>query len=143
MSINDNQRQIMQKFFKCGDFSYIKNRIWNNIKEQWYKTVDFNYNLVYKNNNKRSRQRNIIWFNLPFSQAVWANIGKQFLDLLDKHFPQNNQLHKTFNRNTVKVSYSCTPNVGSIIKSHNRKLTNAESKQTKYCNCKKKQEFPF
>ena len=34
-----------------------------------------------------------------------TNFAEQFLDLLDKHFPQNNQLHKIFNRNTVKVSY--------------------------------------
>ena len=49
-------------------------------------------------------------------------------------------MHKIFNRNTVKVSYSCTLNVDSIIKSHNKKLTNAEKKLTKYCNCRKKQE---
>ena len=54
-----------------------------------------------------------------------------------------NQLHKIFSRNTVKVSYSCTPNVGSIIKSHNKKLTNAENKQTKHCNCRRKQECPL
>ena len=34
-------------------------------------------------------------------------------------------------------------NVGSIIKSHNKKLTNAENKQTKHCNCRKKQECPL
>ena len=113
------------------------------LRKSGYKNVDFKYNLVHKNNNKRSRQRNIIWFNPPFSQAASTNIAKQFLDLLDKHFPQNNQLHKIFNRNTVKVSYSCTPNVGSIIKSHNKKLTNAENKQTKHCNCRRKQECPL
>ena len=113
------------------------------LRNSGYKNVDFKYNLVHKNNNKRSRQRNIIWFNPPFSQAVSTNIAKQFLDLSDKHFPQNNQLHKIFNRNTVKVSYSCTPNVGSIIKSHNKKLTNAENKQTKHCNCRRKQECPL
>ena len=48
-----------------------------------------------------------------------------------------------FNSNTVKLSYSCTPNVDSIIKSHNKKLNNAENKQTKYCKCRKKQECPF
>ena len=90
------------------------------LRKSGYKNVDFKYNLVHKNNNKRSRQRNIIWFNPPFSQAVSTNIAKQFLDLSDKHFPQNNQLHKIFNRNTVKVSYSCTPNVGSI-RSHTTK----------------------
>ena len=49
-----------------------------------YKNNDFKYNLVHKNNNKRSRLRNIIWFNPPFSQAVSTNIAKRFVDLLDK-----------------------------------------------------------
>ena len=31
----NNQRQIVQKFFKCRDFSCIKNRIWKSIEEQW------------------------------------------------------------------------------------------------------------
>ena len=91
------------------------------LRNSGYKKFDFKYNLVHKNNNKRSRQRNIIWFNPPFSQAVSTNIAKQFLDLSDKHFPQNNQLHKIFNRNTVKVSYSCTPNVGAQLSSHTTK----------------------
>ena len=101
------------------------------LKTNGYKNVDFRYNLVHKKNNKKNRQRNIIWFNLPFSQAVSTNLAERFLDLLDKHFPQNNQLHKIFDRSmhsctkysifTVKASYSCTPNVGSIIKSHNKK----------------------
>ena len=101
------------------------------LRNSGYENVDFKYNLVHKNDNKRSRQRNIIWFNSPFSQAVSTNIAKLFLELLDKHFPQNNQLHKILNRNTVKVSYSCMPNVGSIINSQKKKLTNAENKQTK------------
>ena len=74
------------------------------------------------------------------SQTVSTNVVKRFLDLLDKHFPPNNQLHKIFNRNIVKVSYSCTANVDSIIKSHNKKLTNAKNKQTKDCSCRKKEE---
>ena len=88
------------------------------LRNSGYKKFDFKYNLAHKNNNKRSRQRNIILFNPLFTQAVSANIAKRFLDLLHKHLPQNNHLHKIFN-----ISYSCTPNVGSIIKSHNKKLT--------------------
>ena len=101
------------------------------------KNVNFKYDLENKNNNRRNRQRNIIWFNPTFSQRVSTNVAKQFLEFLDKHFLPYNQLHKIFNRNTVKVSYSCTPNVGSIIKSHNKKMTNAKSKQKKDCNCRK------
>ena len=69
------------------------------------------------------------------------NVAKRFLNLLDKYFPPKNQLHKISNRN--KASYSCTPNVGSIIKSQNKKLSNAENKQTKDCNCRKKEEYLF
>ena len=36
---------------------------------------------------KRSRKRNIIWYNPPYSSNVKNNIGKEFFKLLDKHFP--------------------------------------------------------
>ena len=82
-------------------------------------------------------------FTSHLAKQFQLTLEKRFLNLLDKHFSLNNQLHKIFNRNTVKVSYSCTPKVGSIIKSHNKKLTNAESKQMKDCNCRKKEECPL
>ena len=40
------------------------------LRSSGYKNVGFKYIQVHKNNNKQSRQRNIIWFNPPFSQAV-------------------------------------------------------------------------
>ena len=43
----------------------------------------------------------------------------------------------------IYIYISCTPNVGSIIKSHSKKLTNAKKKQTKHCKCRKKQECPL
>ena len=36
------------------------------------------------------------------------NVVKKFLQLIDIHFLPTNKLHRTFDRNTVKVSYSCT-----------------------------------
>ena len=53
---------------------------------------------------KRKRQRNIIWFNPPFSKNVRSNIARDFLRLLDKHFPKANSLHKIFNRNSPSKS---------------------------------------
>ena len=67
-------------------------------------------------------------FNPPFSIALSTNVGKSFLQLLRHHFPPSNKLHKIFNKNTVKVSYCCTQNVASIIKSHNKKLINTSIK---------------
>ena len=49
-------------------------------------------------------------------------------------------MHKTFNWNSVKVSYSFTQIVASIIKSHNKKLINAGQQNMKECNCRKKEE---
>ena len=36
---------------------------------------------------RRNRQRNIIWFNPPFSKNIKTNIARNFLDLVDTHFP--------------------------------------------------------
>ena len=42
--------------------------------------------------------------------------------ILRCHFPKGNQLHKIFNRNTIKISYFCMKNMGSIISSHNKQI---------------------
>ena len=47
---------------------------------------------------------------------------KTFLTLIDKHFPKNKRLSKIFNRNTIKVSYSCLPNVKQTISINNDRL---------------------
>ena len=47
----------------------------------------------------RNRKRNITWFNPPFSTTVETNAAGKFLQLLDRHFPPNNPLHKILNRN--------------------------------------------
>ena len=68
---------------------------------------------------KRKRQRNILWFNPPYSKTVKTKIGKFFLQLIKKIFPKEHKFHKIFNRNTLKLSYSCMPNIKSKIKAHN------------------------
>ena len=40
------------------------------LKNNGYKNVDFNYNLENKSNNKKNRQRKIIWFYPQFSQIT-------------------------------------------------------------------------
>ena len=85
---------------------------------------------------RRNRQRNVIWFNPPFSKNVKTNIARSFLHLVDTHFPASHKLHKIFNRNTVKVSYSCMNNVRSIITNHNtRIIRNSQTQVTSADNC--------
>ena len=56
---------------------------------------------------------------------------------MDKNFKKDNPLHKILNRNTIKVSYSCTKNIKAIIASHNSKILNGPPKKRegKKCNC--------
>ena len=89
---------------------------------------------------RRNRQRNVIWFNPPFSKNVKTNIARSFLHLVDTHFPAGHKLHKIFNRNTVKVSYSCMNNVRSIITSYNTRIIRKSQTQVTSvdnCNCRK------
>ena len=95
---------------------------------------------------RRNRQRNIIWFNPPFSKNVKTNIARSFLKLIDTHFPIGSKLHKIFNRNTVKVSYSCMSNVKSIITSHNTRIIRKSQPQdisAENCNCRNKHACPL
>ena len=79
---------------------------------------------------------------------VATNVAKTFLSLIDKHFPKNKKLSKIFNRNTIKVSYSCLPNVKQTISNNNHRLLQLhrmkESTQdSKLCNCRQKTSCPL
>lgn len=97
-------------------------------------------------NPKRIRVRkNIIWFNPPFNEAVTTDLGHKFLLLIRKCFPNNHKFNKIFNKNTIKLSYSCTPNIGAIISSHNKKLLSKQesNQQCRKCNCRDKTLCPL
>ena len=103
----------------------------------------YNHKLKYEvaeNGNRqipnRSRKRNVTWFNPPFSKSVSTNVAKYFLSLIDKHFPTNHKFRKLFNRNNLKVSYSCMRNIKSIVNVHNRMILTEESEESKRtCSC--------
>ena len=93
---------------------------------------------------RRQRKRNILWFNPPFSKSVVTKIGKTFLRLIDKHFPPHHKLHKLFNRNNVKISYSCMPNVKSIINKHNKIVLDPPTNNSEgTCNCINREKCPL
>lgn len=117
----------------------------NHRKTQQRKTTENTTTPVHRN-----RKRNIIWFNPPYSKSVATNVGKAFLKLLNKHFPAHHKYRKIFNRNTVKISYSCMPNVRAKVNMHNKKIlrtTNEvksnELEPTRMCNCPRTAECPF
>ena len=103
-----------------------------------------NLELVYRDPpkpKKRRRRKSAIFFNAPFCLSVKSSIGKEFLKIVDRHFNPNHPYHSIFNRKTIKLSYSCMTNIGSIIRAHNTQvLENTgldESETAKTCNCTK------
>lgn len=64
-------------------------------------------------------------------------MGKKFFNLLGKDFPKTHQLHKLFNCNNVKVSYSCLPNFKSMINILNKNIL-SEKEKPYLCNCRDK-----
>ena len=95
------------------------------------KKSGFDYNLKYNPQPpkpKRHRNRYVIWFNPPYSVNVARNIGHKFLQAVDECFPPNHCLYKIFSRNTLKLSYSCMPNVRQIITAHNKTILDKQTK---------------
>ena len=97
------------------------------------------YTYIYRKN----RHRDIIWYNPPFSKNVATNIGRTFLKILDEEFPKGHVLHKIFNRNTVKISYSCMTNLKQNIDGHNKSTLRKKIVPSKTCNCRKPADCPL
>ncbi len=96
----------------------------------------------------KKRHRNVTWYNPPYSKNVATNIGRTFLKILDEEFPENHVLHKIFNRNTVKVSYTCMTNVKQTIDGHNKAVLTMNNPDNKTqldngCNCKSRDKCPL
>ena len=115
----------------------------NNLRQSGY-----NKKLTYKptntNHQKHSKHKTkITWFNPPFSKNVSTKIGKSFLSHLDLHFPKTHIYSSIFNRNKIKVSYSCMQNIKSVINNHNMKVLNNTAETEESCNCRNKNNCPL
>ena len=106
------------------------------LKNSGYKTK-LQYKQPKENNqNKKKRKFNIIWFNPSYCKSVKTNIGRISIKLISKHFPPNHKFVKIFNKNIVKLNYSCMPNIRSKINGHNKKiLASKPTELQKLCNC--------
>ena len=85
-----------------------------------------------------------LWFNPPFNLNVETNIGRWFLTLVKNCFPRHHPLHKICNRNTLKLSYSCLPNMGRLVQISNRKKKISAINDTRPdgCSCADKTQCP-
>ena len=111
------------------------------MKAGYKHNIRYQQNIRQNTSTNKNRKRNTIWFNPPYSVT---KVGKHLLSLLYQHFPHHNKFHKIFNRNTVKISYSCLPNMKAIINSHNHKVANTKTiTKDRTCNCVDKAKCPL
>ena len=121
-----------------GKYHYLSNLVFLNIHltkkestqiyQEALKKSGCDHQLTYqksvnnKNDETKQCQRKIIWFTPPYSKNVLTKVENQFLKLINKHFPRHHKFYKQFNKNNVKVSYSCIPNMKNIINTLNKKI---------------------
>ena len=110
------------------------------IMKSAQKTVDIilSYNINNQRKTiktKKKRRRNIIWSKPSYSKSVKTNIERIFIKLICKHFPPNHKFVKIFNKNTIKLSYSCMRNIRSKTMRHNKKMLQPKpTEPQKLCN---------
>ena len=93
---------------------------------------------------RRPRNKKVLWFNPPFSKNVKTDIGRLFLQLIRKHFTRQHHLYKIINIHTVKLSYSCMPNMENIIKQSNaRVMGDPVMNRDGQCNCSNRENCPL
>ena len=109
----------------------------------------FNENIKYcpeesvSSRRRKNHSRNI-WYNPPFSKNVKTNVGKHFFKLLKRHFGKNHKYHKIFNKNNIKVSYSCMDNMTKIINSHSKYVASKKDQANQnLCNCPNPDNCPL
>ena len=75
---------------------------------------------------------------------VVNKLGSEFFELLKRNFPVTNALNKIFDENNIKLSYSCMPNINSIInKSYTIKFNKEQYNEGPKCNCNNKNKCPL
>lgn len=113
----------------------------------------YSYKLQYKpktterRSNNKKRGRDITWYNPPWNENAKTNVGKKFLDIVGRCFGEQHPLRKIFNRHTLKLSYSCMPNMTTNIAMHNKKIDKQKEETptstNNTCNCRKKDDCPL
>ena len=87
--------------------------------EEALKDSGYKYKMKYEEKNlnemnkkkKRNRHKRQHWFNPPHSDNLRTKVGEKFINIIKSEFTEDHVLHRIFNVNTIRISYSCMPNM--------------------------------
>ena len=105
--------------------------------EEALKDSGYKYEMKYEQKNlsdmnkkkKRNRKKRQHWFNPPHSDNVRTNVGEKFINIIKSEFTEDHILHSIFNVNTIRLSYSCMPNMAKKVSMHNGKVFQEHMKE--------------
>ena len=80
---------------------------------------------------RRNRHKRQHWFNPPHSDNLRTNVGEKFINAVEEEFPENHPLHRIFNTNTIRLSYSNMPNMQMKVSMHNAKVYHQKMEEIK------------
>ena len=112
--------------------------------------LQFDMTCTNKNSEKnKKRKRKITWFTPPpsFLTLCGNKCCENHPYINQQTLPKDKRLSKIFNRNAIKVSYSCLLNVTQTISNNNHRLLQLHRMQEstqdiKLCNCRSKYPYP-
>ena len=89
------------------------------------------------------RIRKTIWFNPPFNKSVTTNVGRRFLNLVDKYFRKEHKSHKIFKKNTSKVIIVAAKTSLRLLTVTTEKLNKQKKEDGLPCNYRQKNDCPM
>ena len=102
-----------------------------------YQLRFYQVNTNKKSKNNRTRSRNCVFWNPPYSKNVKTNLIAEFLKIV-KNFPQHNILKPMINTNKIKASYRTVPNMAKQVSRKNgRILKQRVAPPPPTCNCQR------
>ena len=87
---------------------------------------------------KRTRSRQVTWFNPPWSNDAKTNLAGRFLKLVDEYKEKikGTPLEYVFTRATFKISYCTTRNMKAHIAAHNKRILRNDVPLQEGCTCR-------
>ena len=144
-SNNNNNQDNCNSNDTKNDNNYNNNKFKSNHDDNWYNNDDNNNKDnfdSYENKDSNDNNNNKVEFNINVNRGNNNNNNNYNSNSNDNRDKIKNKdtttaaTNNCFNRNNIKVSYSCMPNIKWAINSHNRKILHPPvNNQTRTCNC--------
>ena len=120
-------------------------KVFDDAIPRYQKALDesgYNHKLTYNPQPMRNRncKRKVIWYNPPWNANVKTNLGRKFINIIDRCFPNEHPLHKIFDKHTLKLSCIRASSRHTTRQSYQISTSHKHKQVTKNATVEKKME---